>query len=198
MSLWRSYRNLSQRTRLILGGSIMAYATAGLFLSEKAESFFGFTPTEQDKQALKDAVPKFQFVEKDKKEKKERTGRFIARTGKEGFTYMTQTPKCLSVRACATNTRNFLEASAIFSFQRSLPFHQSSGSPLRRFITGEIEYDVYDEAKSQTLDLEKFCLPISTLALVTHHPLQKPNMVSLLREAQVQLEPPSWGMAEIY
>ncbi|KXT09862.1 hypothetical protein AC579_6748 [Pseudocercospora musae] len=43
----------------------MAYATAGLFLSDKAESFFGFTPTEQDKQALKDAVPKVQFVEKD-------------------------------------------------------------------------------------------------------------------------------------
>ncbi|KAF7185882.1 hypothetical protein HII31_12755 [Pseudocercospora fuligena] len=66
MSLWQSYRNLSQRTRLIIGGGIMAYATAGLFLSDKAESFFGFTPTEQDKQALKDAVPKVQFVEKDK------------------------------------------------------------------------------------------------------------------------------------
>ncbi|EME79072.1 uncharacterized protein MYCFIDRAFT_34725 [Pseudocercospora fijiensis CIRAD86] len=66
MSLWHSYRSLSPRTRLIIGGGIIAYATAGLFLSDKAESFFGFTPSEQDKQALKDAVPRVQFVEKER------------------------------------------------------------------------------------------------------------------------------------
>lgn len=44
----------------------MAYATAGLFLSDKAESYFGFKASEDDKRALKEAVPKVHFVEKDK------------------------------------------------------------------------------------------------------------------------------------
>ena len=43
----------------------MAYAVAGLFLSDKAEETFGLKPTEQDKKALRDAVPKVHLVETD-------------------------------------------------------------------------------------------------------------------------------------
>ncbi|KAH9829072.1 hypothetical protein Tdes44962_MAKER09186 [Teratosphaeria destructans] len=66
MSLWTSYRNLSPRTRLILGGGVMAYAVFGLFVSDKAEAALGFTPTEQDRQRLKEAMPRISVVDKDK------------------------------------------------------------------------------------------------------------------------------------
>ncbi|TKA31408.1 hypothetical protein B0A50_02254 [Salinomyces thailandicus] len=51
MSLWNSYRALSTRTRLLIGGGIMAYGVAGIFLSDKAEQALGFEPTEQDKRS---------------------------------------------------------------------------------------------------------------------------------------------------
>ena len=63
----RSYRNLSSRTRLFVGGGIMAYAVFGLMLSDKAEEAFGLTPSEKDKQDLREAVPKIHLVERDKK-----------------------------------------------------------------------------------------------------------------------------------
>ncbi|KAI5366217.1 hypothetical protein Slin14017_G038570 [Septoria linicola] len=62
MSLWQSYRNLPQKTRLLVGGGIMAWGAIGLFISDKAEQAFGLTPTEQDKEKLQDAIPKIQFV----------------------------------------------------------------------------------------------------------------------------------------
>lgn len=43
----------------------MAYAAFGLLLSDKAEEAFGFTPTQQDKERLKDIVPKVRVVEKE-------------------------------------------------------------------------------------------------------------------------------------
>lgn len=54
------------RTRLLIGGGIMGYAMLGMFLSDKAEQSFGLTPTEQDKQRLKESVPKIHFVEREK------------------------------------------------------------------------------------------------------------------------------------
>lgn len=45
----------------------MAYAAFGLLLSDRAEDAFGFTPTEKDKQDLRDAVPKIHMVEREKK-----------------------------------------------------------------------------------------------------------------------------------
>lgn len=62
----RAYRNLSPRTRLFIGGGVMLYAGLGLLLSDKAEQTFGFTPTEEDKQKLREIVPKVHFVDKDK------------------------------------------------------------------------------------------------------------------------------------
>lgn len=63
----RSYRNLSPRTRLMLGGGVMAYAVFGLFISDRAEEAFGFTPTEEDKKRLREAVPKIHIIEKESK-----------------------------------------------------------------------------------------------------------------------------------
>jgi len=66
MSLWHSYRSLSPRTRLIIGGGIMAYAGFGLLVSDKAEQILGFTPTEEDKRKLQEVLPKVHLVGKDK------------------------------------------------------------------------------------------------------------------------------------
>lgn len=63
----RSYRNLTPRTRMLLGGGIMAWACVGLFVSDKAEQSFGFVPSEEDKRKLRDAVPRIHIVDNDKK-----------------------------------------------------------------------------------------------------------------------------------
>jgi len=66
MSLWHSYRNLSARTRLIIGGGIMAYAGFGLLASDKAEQMFGFAATEEDRRKLQESMPRVHLVDKDK------------------------------------------------------------------------------------------------------------------------------------
>nr|POE54498.1 hypothetical protein CFP56_41436 [Quercus suber] len=58
MSLWSSYRALSPRTRMLLGGGIIAWSAVGLFISDRAEEAWGLTPTEQDKQKLREALPR--------------------------------------------------------------------------------------------------------------------------------------------
>lgn len=47
----------------------MVYAVFGLMLSDKAEEAFGFTPSEQDKKNLKEAMPRLQTVDREKPEK---------------------------------------------------------------------------------------------------------------------------------
>jgi hypothetical protein len=42
----------------------MAYAGVGLFLSDKAEEKFGLTPTEKDREELRNALPKITTVER--------------------------------------------------------------------------------------------------------------------------------------
>lgn len=42
----------------------MAYACAGLYLSDKAEERFGLTPTEKDREELRNALPKIVTVER--------------------------------------------------------------------------------------------------------------------------------------
>ena len=63
----RSYRGLSPKTRMLIGGGIMAYAMFGLTLSDKAEEAFGFTPSEKDKTDLRNSVPKVHMVGREKK-----------------------------------------------------------------------------------------------------------------------------------
>jgi hypothetical protein len=51
---------------MVIGVGIMAYAGAGLYLSDMAEEKLGFTPTEKDKEQLREALPKMTPVEKRK------------------------------------------------------------------------------------------------------------------------------------
>lgn len=45
----------------------MAYAGFGMLVSDKAEQAFGFTPTEEDKKNLREAVPKVHWVDNEQK-----------------------------------------------------------------------------------------------------------------------------------
>ncbi len=67
MSLWQSYRSLAPRTRLIIGGGIMAYAAFGLLASDQAEKFLGWTATDEDRKRLKEELPKVHVVDRDDK-----------------------------------------------------------------------------------------------------------------------------------
>ena len=46
---------------------MLAWGTAGLFLSDTAEKELGFEATEADKEALKEFLPKISTVERDEK-----------------------------------------------------------------------------------------------------------------------------------
>lgn len=63
----RKYRGLSPKTRLLIGGGIMAYAVLGLLVSDEAEKKFGMVPTEEDKKELKSWVPKVTMVDRNEK-----------------------------------------------------------------------------------------------------------------------------------
>jgi hypothetical protein len=64
MSLWQSYRNLAPRTRLFIGGGIMAYGVFGLLASDQAEQLLGWTATEEDRKRLKEELPKVHVVDR--------------------------------------------------------------------------------------------------------------------------------------
>ena len=49
---------------MIIGVGVMAYAGAGLYISDKAEEKFGLTPTEKDREELRHVLPKVSTVEK--------------------------------------------------------------------------------------------------------------------------------------
>jgi hypothetical protein len=49
---------------MIIGVGVMAYAGAGLYISDKAEEKFGLTPTEKDREQLRDVIPKVSTIEK--------------------------------------------------------------------------------------------------------------------------------------
>lgn len=62
--LRRWFKSIQPKTRMMIGVGIMAYAGAGLYLSDKAEEKFGLTPTEKDKMELREAMPRISPVEK--------------------------------------------------------------------------------------------------------------------------------------
>ncbi|KAL7938092.1 hypothetical protein V8C35DRAFT_276489 [Trichoderma chlorosporum] len=59
-----AYNNLTPKTRLGVGVAIIAWGCAGLYLSDRAEEKFGFTPTEEDKAELRNMTPKITTVDK--------------------------------------------------------------------------------------------------------------------------------------
>ncbi|EOA83840.1 hypothetical protein ACJQWK_00766 [Exserohilum turcicum] len=64
MAVWQWFKSMQPKTRMFIGVGVMAYAGAGLYLSDVAEEKLGFTPTEKDKEELRDALPKIAAVEK--------------------------------------------------------------------------------------------------------------------------------------
>ena len=60
----RWYRAITPKTRIMIGVGVMAYAGAGLFLSDKAEEKFGLTPTEKDMAELRESLPKISTVDR--------------------------------------------------------------------------------------------------------------------------------------
>lgn len=47
-----------------IGAGLLAWGTAGLFISDAAEKKLGFEPTEKEREALKSVVPKISMVER--------------------------------------------------------------------------------------------------------------------------------------
>ncbi|KAH3952004.1 hypothetical protein HBI56_146610 [Parastagonospora nodorum] len=64
MAIWQWYRAITPKTRIMIGVGVMAYAGAGLFLSDKAEEKFGLTPTEKDMAELRESLPKISTVDR--------------------------------------------------------------------------------------------------------------------------------------
>ncbi|EMD64744.1 hypothetical protein GGP41_002980 [Bipolaris sorokiniana] len=64
MAVWQWFKNIPPKTRMIIGVGVMAYAGVGLYISDVAEEKLGYTPTEKDKEQLKEALPKISAVEK--------------------------------------------------------------------------------------------------------------------------------------
>lgn len=61
----RSYRNLSTKTRLLVGVGIITYALAGQYISDAAETKFGYTPTEAEKERLERVMPRIRVLDKE-------------------------------------------------------------------------------------------------------------------------------------
>jgi hypothetical protein len=61
----RTFRNLSPKTRILVGVGFLAWGTAGLYISDRAEKKMGFEATEKDREALEGVLPRITVVERD-------------------------------------------------------------------------------------------------------------------------------------
>jgi hypothetical protein len=52
---------------LFAGGAIMAWAAVGLYTSDTVEQSLGLVPSEQDRNELREAVPKLHVIEREKR-----------------------------------------------------------------------------------------------------------------------------------
>ncbi|KAK3940620.1 hypothetical protein QBC46DRAFT_341292 [Diplogelasinospora grovesii] len=64
MSLWQSYKGLPAKSRLAVGAGLLFWGVVGLYMSDRAEEKFGFTPTEADKRELEKLTPKIQVIDR--------------------------------------------------------------------------------------------------------------------------------------
>ena len=64
---YSSYTNLSPRARVGLGIGIMTWGVMGMYLFDPIVEKTGFTPSEEDREALRRMVPKISVVDKDEK-----------------------------------------------------------------------------------------------------------------------------------
>ncbi|KAF2656107.1 hypothetical protein K491DRAFT_715651 [Lophiostoma macrostomum CBS 122681] len=67
MAVWQWYKNITPKTRIFIGLGVMAYAGAGMLLSDQVEEKLGLVPTEQDKEQLRTALPQITTVEREKR-----------------------------------------------------------------------------------------------------------------------------------
>lgn len=63
-SHFRAFKNLPPKARAGVGVGIIAWGVAGLYLSDRAEEKFGYTPTEEDKAKLEQYTPRIVTVER--------------------------------------------------------------------------------------------------------------------------------------
>ncbi|KAL2061638.1 hypothetical protein VTL71DRAFT_7015 [Oculimacula yallundae] len=66
MSFLTAFRNLTPRTRIMVGAGFLAWGTLGLYITDKAESRFGLQASEGDKEALGRVVPSVHVVERER------------------------------------------------------------------------------------------------------------------------------------
>lgn len=67
MSLWRAYQGLSSNARVGVGVGLLCWGAIGLYMSDRAEERFGYTPSDQDKAALEMMKPKIHVVDREHK-----------------------------------------------------------------------------------------------------------------------------------
>jgi hypothetical protein len=60
----RKYLSLAPRTRLVLGGSLIAWATIGIYVSDTSEKAFGLEATDEDRKRLQEVLPRIREVER--------------------------------------------------------------------------------------------------------------------------------------
>lgn len=63
--MFKTFKNLSPKTRAGVGLAIIAWGATGLYLSDQAEEKFGYTPTEADKAAIDKYTPKIYTVDRE-------------------------------------------------------------------------------------------------------------------------------------
>jgi hypothetical protein len=60
-----AYRGLSPRARLGFGIGLLTWSAVGLYLSDRAEETFGFTPSDTDKAQLDRMTPRISIIDKE-------------------------------------------------------------------------------------------------------------------------------------
>ncbi|KAK0629785.1 hypothetical protein B0T17DRAFT_615522 [Bombardia bombarda] len=63
MSIFQLYRNLTFKSQVGLGLSLIAWGVAGLLVVDKTEEKLGLKPTDKDMEDLSRMVPKIRTVE---------------------------------------------------------------------------------------------------------------------------------------
>ncbi|GAB7340029.1 hypothetical protein MBLNU457_6531t1 [Dothideomycetes sp. NU457] len=59
----RTYKSISPQTRMLFGGGLIAWALIAQTLTDQAEPMLGFKASEQDKERLRESLPKIRSVD---------------------------------------------------------------------------------------------------------------------------------------
>ncbi|OAG01314.1 uncharacterized protein CC84DRAFT_1053579, partial [Paraphaeosphaeria sporulosa] len=64
LTIYRWYKGIPTRTRMLVGVGVMGYAAAAMFVTDRLEEKMGLVPTEKDKEELNRAIPKITVVDR--------------------------------------------------------------------------------------------------------------------------------------